>query len=308
MQLTHDPENKILGILGMGGIGTAFAKRAVGFGMKIQYHNRHQLPAEKNPVGAAYVSFHELLETSDIISVHLPLNDGTRQMIGRKQFDMMKDGVVFGNRARGLIVDEAALVEALESGKVFGAGLDVFEREPQVHEGLIRNENCVLMPHVGTATIDTQYKMEMLVIENLKSVISTGSLKTPVAETRNMLGEVEKAAQKPARRSKRDFAAFLRESGVFPPSIVPIEVRNGFSHTTFENNAPEEPDHGPQTSAQSVVASGHAADQLETNGTHGEFTDVYIKGNGKKRGSMEYHSFSGVEGESDQAPKALRAA
>lgn len=184
MQLTHDPENKILGILGMGGIGTAVAKRAVPFGMKIQYHNRNRVCEEKNVVGARYVGFEELLKTSDVISVHLPLNEGTRGMIGRREFEMMKDGVVLVNTARGSIVDEEALVEALESCKVWGAGLDVYEKEPLVHEGLLRNKNCVLMPHVGTATFETQRKMEVLVIENLRSALINGKLLTPVMETR----------------------------------------------------------------------------------------------------------------------------
>ena len=187
MQLTHDPENKVLGILGMGGIGTAVAKRAVPFGMSIQYHNRHELGKEKNTVGAKYVGFEELLRTSDVISVHLPLNEGTRGMLGREEIAMMKDGVVIVNTARGPIVDETALVDALESGKVWGAGLDVYEREPIIHEGLLRNDHCVLMPHVGTASFETQWKMEKLVIKNLTSVITKGKLLTPVAESRALM-------------------------------------------------------------------------------------------------------------------------
>ena len=184
MQLTHDPENKLLGILGMGGIGSAVAKRAVPFGMKIQYHNRKQVSKDKNAAGALYVGFEELLRTSDIISVHLPLNASTRGMIGAREFNMMKTGVVIVNTARGSIVDESALVEALEGGKVWGAGLDVYENEPVVHEGLLRNDNCVLMPHVGTATLETQRKMEILVMENLRKAVLERTLKTPVAESR----------------------------------------------------------------------------------------------------------------------------
>jgi len=184
MQLTHDPENKILGILGMGGIGTAVAKRAIPFGMRIQYHNRNQVSKERNTVGAQYVGFEELLRTSDIVSVHLPLNRETRGMIGRHQFSMMKDGVVLVNTARGPIVDEEALVEALESGKVWGAGLDVFEKEPLVHEGLMKSQHSVLMPHVGTATLETQRKMELLVIDNIRAAVTGGKLCTPVAETK----------------------------------------------------------------------------------------------------------------------------
>ena len=185
MQLTHDPEGKLLGILGMGGIGTATAKRAVPFGMRIQYHNRRQVSKEKNVVGAQYVGFEELLRTSDIISIHLPLNSLTKGIIGRREFQMMKPGVVIVNTARGPILDETALVEALDAGTVWGAGLDVYEREPIVHEGLINSDKCVLMPHVGTATLETQKKMEVLVIENLRRAILEGRLKTPVAESRD---------------------------------------------------------------------------------------------------------------------------
>ena len=156
MGLGHDPEGKVLGILGMGGIGGALARRAAPFDMKIQYHNRRPVAPEQNPTGAEYVSFEDLLSTSDVISVHLPLSDRTRHLIGRKEIEMMKDGVVIINTARGPIINEEALAAALESGKVFGAGLDVFENEPEIHEGLIRNNNTILLPHTGTATYETQ--------------------------------------------------------------------------------------------------------------------------------------------------------
>lgn len=187
MGLTHEPEGKTLGILGMGGIGTAVARRAQPFGLRLQYHNRNCVPEQQNVTGAKYVSLEELLQTSDIISVHLPLNAGTRGLISHKEFAMMKDGVVLVNTARGLIVDEDALFEALESGKLWGAGLDVHEHEPDVHPGLIENENCVLLPHVGTATVETQRKMEVLVVENVRSALETGCLLTPVQETRKMV-------------------------------------------------------------------------------------------------------------------------
>ena len=187
MGLTHEPEGKTLGILGMGGIGTAVARRAQGFGLHLQYHNRSCLPEQRNVTGAKYVSFEELLASSDIISVHLPLNADTRGLISHDEFAMMKDGVVLVNTARGSIVNEDALCKALESGKVWAAGLDVHEHEPEVHPGLIKNENCVLLPHVGTATVETQRKMEVLVVENVRSVLENGCLLTPVAETRRML-------------------------------------------------------------------------------------------------------------------------
>ncbi|KAL8922846.1 MAG: hypothetical protein Q9208_004971 [Pyrenodesmia sp. 3 TL-2023] len=185
MGLGHDPEGKTLGILGMGGIGSAFALRAAPFDFHLQYHNRNPIQDPScNPTNAKYVSFDELIRTSDVISIHLPLNDTTRGLIGRKELGMMKDGVVIVNTARGQIMDEGALVEALEQGKVFAAGLDVYEKEPEIHPGLIKNDNVVLMPHIGTATVETQRKMEILVIDNVRSVLEKGCLITPVAETR----------------------------------------------------------------------------------------------------------------------------
>lgn len=191
----------------MGGIGSAVARRAAPFDLKIQYHNRRPVAAEQNPTNAKFVSFEELLSTSDIISVHLPLSDATRHLIGHAEFAMMKEGVVIINTARGRIIDEEALVEALDNGKVFAAGLDVYEHEPNIHEGLIRSDKAVLLPHLGTATFETmvsdlldlgllffvnlaaeayfvlrQQKMELLVIENVRSVLEKGRLLTPVPE------------------------------------------------------------------------------------------------------------------------------
>lgn len=180
-QLGHDPNKKVLGILGMGGIGQAVATRARAFGMSIQYHNRRRLPAEEEQ-GAKYVSFEDLMKTSDVLSLNLALNPSTRHIIAKPQFDMMKDGVVIVNTARGPIIDEAALVDALDSGKVFSAGLDVFEEEPKIHPGLMENENVVLLPHIGTATWETQKDMELLVLDNLSSALKEGKLLTQVPE------------------------------------------------------------------------------------------------------------------------------
>lgn len=179
--LGRDPAGKTLGILGMGGIGRAMAHRAKAFGMNIQYHNRRQLPAEEED-GAKYVTFDELLKTSDVLSLNLALNPQTRHIISKPEFDKMKDGIVIVNTARGPIVDEAALVDALKSGKVWTAGLDVFEEEPKIHPGLLEAENVVLLPHVGTATVETQRKMEILVIDNLKLAIKEEKLLTQVPE------------------------------------------------------------------------------------------------------------------------------
>lgn len=181
----HDPKRKTLGILGMGGIGQAVAARARPFGMSIQYHNRNRLPEDQEQ-GAEYVSFEQLLKTSDVLSLNLALNANTRHIISKPQFDIMKDGVCIVNTARGPIIDEAALVDALASGKVSSAGLDVFEEEPKIHPGLIENDNAVLLPHIGTATWETQKDMELLVLDNLKSAVEGKGLITPVPEQKSM--------------------------------------------------------------------------------------------------------------------------
>lgn len=160
--LGRDPHHLTLGILGMGGIGTATAKRAVALGFKIQYHNRKpvadldkQFPGQETP---RYTSFEELLKTSDVISVHLPLGPATKGLVGKKELDSMKDGVVIVNTARGAIIDEQALADSLESGKVWSVGLDVFEDEPRVNPKLVQHPGAVLLPHIGTATVDTQVR------------------------------------------------------------------------------------------------------------------------------------------------------
>lgn len=158
--LGRDPHHLTLGILGMGGIGTATAKRAAALGFKLQYHNRKpvadldsQFSTEAAP---RYVSFDDLIKTSDVISVHLPLGPTTKGFIGKKELSAMKDGVIIVNTARGAIIDEAALAESLDSGKVWSVGLDVFENEPEIEPRLIKNPAAVLLPHIGTATTDTQ--------------------------------------------------------------------------------------------------------------------------------------------------------
>lgn len=184
-QLGNDPEGKILGILGMGGIGRNLKKKAEAFDMKVQYHNRKRLD-ENMEDGATYVSFEELLATSDIISCNLPLNEHTRHIISTPEFEKMKEGVVIVNTARGAVIDEDALVKALDSGKVRSCGLDVFEEEPKVHPGLITNPNVMLVPHMGTFTVETQTGMEAWNIENVIMAVTTGKLKSPVHEQANM--------------------------------------------------------------------------------------------------------------------------
>jgi len=179
--LGHDPEEKLLGIVGMGGIGREVRDRAKAFKMRVQYYNRSRLPADQEK-DSKYVSLDELLRTSDVISLNLPLNKHTRHIINKEAFDKMKPGVVIVNTARGAVVNEADLVDALNSGKVANVGLDVFEDEPEVHPGLIDNPRTLLLPHLGTWTFETQYKMECHVINNIKSALTEGKLLTIVPE------------------------------------------------------------------------------------------------------------------------------
>ncbi|SMY19779.1 unnamed protein product [Zymoseptoria tritici ST99CH_1A5] len=183
--LGHDPEGKVLGVLGMGGIGRNMAKKCAAFGMSTIYHNRNPLSAELSG-GAKYVSFDELLAESDVLSLNLPLNKHTRHIISTPEFAKMKRGVVIINTARGAVMEEAALVEALESGQVGSAGLDVFEKEPEVHPGLLKNPNVIMLPHMGTSTVETMRAMEEWAISNVRMVLEQGRLKSPVPEQKSL--------------------------------------------------------------------------------------------------------------------------
>ncbi|KAL1841165.1 hypothetical protein VTJ49DRAFT_7334 [Mycothermus thermophilus] len=185
--LGHDPEGKVLGILGMGGIGRNMARKARAFGMKIRYHNRARLDRDtEKELEAEYVGFDELLAGCDALSLNLPLTESTRHIISKRELSKMKKGVVIVNTARGAIMDEAALVEALDSGQVSSVGLDVFESEPQIHPRLLNNPRVLLTPHLGTWTVETQEKMEELAIKNLHMFLTKGKPCTVVPEQRDM--------------------------------------------------------------------------------------------------------------------------
>ncbi|KAF4344952.1 d-3-phosphoglycerate dehydrogenase [Fusarium beomiforme] len=183
--LGHDPQGKVLGILGMGGIGRNVARKARAFGMTVRYHNRSRLLPELE-AGAEYVDFETLLEESDVLSLNLPLNAKTRHIIAKPQFDIMKRGIVIVNTARGAVMDEAALVDALESGQVSSAGLDVFENEPEVHPGLLKNKNVLLVPHMGTWTVETERLMEAWAMDNVRLAVIEGKLKSIVSEQKDL--------------------------------------------------------------------------------------------------------------------------
>ncbi len=160
--------NKTLGIVGMGRIGQSVAKRAAVSGMKIIYYNRHRLPEDiEKKYSAEYVSLDSLLSQSDYISLHTPLDESTYHLIDAEALSKMKKGVFLVNTARGPVVDESALVAALECGHIGGAGLDVFEKEPEINNGLLGRDNVILVPHIGTATVEARIAMGRYAVKNI---------------------------------------------------------------------------------------------------------------------------------------------
>lgn len=150
---------KTLGIVGAGRIGMAVAQRAKGFNMKIIYNNTNANTDFEEATGGSFVHLDELLREADFVSIHVPMEPSTRHLISSKELETMKKTAILVNTSRGPIIDEKALVEALRNGQLAGAGLDVFEREPELEPGLADFPNVVLAPHVGTSTLDTRIKM-----------------------------------------------------------------------------------------------------------------------------------------------------
>ena len=166
--LGHEVSGKTLGIIGMGRIGRAVVNRARGFNMNILYYDSHPLEAsEEKSLGVKFVDMDTLISTADFISLHVPLTDETHHLINHQTFTKMKPTAYLINTSRGPVVDEKALVESLQKGKIAGAGLDVYENEPDLTLGLAELSNVVLLPHVGSATIETRTKMAQLAAENL---------------------------------------------------------------------------------------------------------------------------------------------
>lgn len=160
--LGHTLEGKTLGIIGMGRIGRNVAKKAEAFGMKIVYSNRNT-----EVEGYKKLDMESLLKVSDVVSIHVPLNSDTQYLIGKREFSLMKPTAIFINTARGQIVDEKALVAQLEAGKLFGAGLDVFENEPHINEKLYAMLNVVLTPHVGNGTYEARVATGAEALDNV---------------------------------------------------------------------------------------------------------------------------------------------
>ncbi|MCR4403940.1 MAG: D-glycerate dehydrogenase [Candidatus Acetothermia bacterium] len=170
--LGAEVHHKTLGIVGFGRIGQAVARRARGFGMEVLYYDPIRRPELERELGAQFVQLKELLSRSDFVSLHLPLTPQTRHLIGREELGLMKPSAFLINVARGPIVDEAALVEALKSGELAGAGLDVFEHEPDVHPELLRMSNVVLTPHIGSAGRETRLRMALMAVENVLAALA----------------------------------------------------------------------------------------------------------------------------------------
>lgn len=179
--LGADLRGKLLGIVGLGGIGAKVAARARAFGMRIAYHSRHAAdPAVAGPLEAERLPLERLLAEADFLSLHCPLTPETRHLIGAEQLALMKPSAILVNAARGPVVDEAALVAALAAGRIAAAALDVYEREPAIEPALLGLENVVLSPHLGSATVETRAAMAELAARNAIAVVRGEAPPTPV--------------------------------------------------------------------------------------------------------------------------------
>lgn len=169
---------KTLGIIGMGRIGQALAKRAKGFGMKIHYHNRRPYNKEiKDEIGAIYFeNLEEMLPTLDFLSINTPFTNETANIINSNRLDLLKSNCILVNTARGGIVDEEALIHSLKTKTIAGAGLDVYDGEPKINPGFFQLENVVLLPHLGSATVETRVEMGFRVIANIEKFLENNSV------------------------------------------------------------------------------------------------------------------------------------
>lgn len=175
-------QGKTLGIVGMGGIGQATARRAKAFGMEIVYQSRSEVdPQIAAELDARRVDLDELLAVADVVSLHCPYGPATHHLIGAEQLAAMKNSAFLINTARGPIVNEDALATALREGVIAGAGLDVFEKEPSVHPELLGLDNVALVPHLGSATVETRTAMAMLAADNALAVLSGEQPPAPIA-------------------------------------------------------------------------------------------------------------------------------
>jgi gluconate 2-dehydrogenase len=167
-----DVHHSTIGIIGFGRIGETVAKRAKGFDMDIIYHNRNRKPHAEKEFGAVYMEMEELLKTADFVVVMTPLNEQTHHLIGQAEFKLMKKDAFLINASRGPVIDEKALIKALEEGEIAGAGLDVYEQEPiDPNNPLLKMENTVTLPHAGSSTEKTRREMAMLAAKAIVDVL-----------------------------------------------------------------------------------------------------------------------------------------
>jgi glyoxylate reductase len=175
MMLGADVHGATLGLIGVGRIGRGVAHRAKGFNMRVLYYDPQPLPPDaERDLNASRVNLDRLLAESDFVSIHVPLTQETHHLLSTPQFGMMKKTAIVINTSRGPVVDEAALVEALNAKKIAGAGLDVYEREPAVHPGLIPMPNVVLAPHIASATVRTRSEMSAMAARNVATAVRGG--------------------------------------------------------------------------------------------------------------------------------------
>jgi glyoxylate reductase len=175
LMLGNDVHDATLGIIGMGRIGRGVAHRAKGFNMRVLYYDPMPLDAEvERQLGVVRVDLARLVAESDFISVHVPLTKETQHLLSTAQFGQMKRSAIVINTSRGPVVDEAALVDALRSGRIAGAALDVYEREPAVHPGLLALANVVLAPHIASGTVRTRSEMSAMAARNMATAVRGG--------------------------------------------------------------------------------------------------------------------------------------
>lgn len=175
MMLGQDVHHKTLGVVGFGRIGQAVARRARGFAMRVRYHDVYRPAAEvEQELQAEYRDLADLLRESDFVSIHTNLTPQTHHLINAERLAMMKPTAVLVNTSRGPVIDEEALAQALKEGQIFAAGLDVFEHEPDVYPGLLGCENAVLIPHLGSATVEARLAMANLAVDNLLAGLEDG--------------------------------------------------------------------------------------------------------------------------------------
>ena len=169
-----------LGILGMGRIGQALAERAKSFGMKIHYHNRKKLPPNLEKGAIYHESLKSLISVSDFFSINCPTTEETKKIINEETLSYFLNGAVIINSARGDMIDDEAMINALKSGKVFALGLDVYNGEPDIHPQYLKLDNVFILPHLGSATEKTRFAMADLAISNIEEYFKTGKCKNTV--------------------------------------------------------------------------------------------------------------------------------